>query len=67
MNDVGNLVEKRDEMNEDKRLRKMICRAFPAPEFVPEGKQVIIERLKADEYQVYTKKGVYCFIADHLI
>lgn len=64
MNDVGNSAEKRNEKEEDERLRKMIYRAFPAPEFVPEGKQVIIERLRADEYQVYTIKGTYSFVAE---
>ncbi|EEM25298.1 MULTISPECIES: hypothetical protein [Bacillus cereus group] len=54
---------KREELNEDERLRKMIYRNFPAPEFAPEGKQVIIDRLTSDEYQVYTTKGAYSFIA----
>ncbi|MDX5808444.1 hypothetical protein [Bacillus cereus group sp. BfR-BA-02730] len=64
MNDIGNSSEKRNEKEEDERLRKMIYRAFSAPEFAPEGKQVIIERLRADEYQIYTKKGAYSFVAE---
>ncbi|MEC3269847.1 MULTISPECIES: hypothetical protein [Bacillus cereus group] len=64
MNDVGNLVEKRNKKEEDERLRKMIYKAFPSPEFSPHGKKVIIERVKEDEYQVYTKKGAYSFIAE---
>lgn len=64
MNDIGNSAEKRNEKEEDERLRKMIYRAFSAPEFAPEGKRVIIERLRADEYQVYTKKGTYSFVAE---
>ncbi|WP_205412445.1 hypothetical protein [Bacillus wiedmannii] len=51
-------------MNEDERLRKMIYSNLPASEFAPEGKQVINERLRADEYQVYTKKGTYSFVAE---
>ncbi|WP_283747873.1 hypothetical protein [Bacillus thuringiensis] len=61
--DVVNMKLKREELNEDERLRKMIYRNFPAPEFAPEGKQVIIDRLTSDEYQVYTTKGAYSFIA----
>ncbi|WP_277517688.1 hypothetical protein [Bacillus cereus] len=61
--DITNRKLKREEINEDERLRKMIYRNFPAPEFAPEGKQVIIERLTADEYKVYTKKGTYSFVA----
>ncbi|HDR7922378.1 hypothetical protein [Bacillus paranthracis] len=64
MNDVGNLSEKRNEKEEDERLRKMIYRDFPALEFAPQGKKVIIERVKEDEYQVYTKKGAYSFVAE---
>lgn len=60
--DVFNKKLKREEIKEDERLRKMIYRNFPAPEFAPEGKQVIIERLTKDEYQVYTTKGAYSFI-----
>lgn len=62
--DITNRKLKREEMNEDERLRKMIYRDFPAPKFAPEGKQVIIERLRTDEYQVYTIKGTYSFVAE---
>ncbi len=62
--DITNRKLKREEINEDERLRKMIYSNFSAPDFAPEGKQVIIERLRADEYQIYTKKGAYSFVVE---
>ncbi|MFJ8528439.1 hypothetical protein [Bacillus sp. NPDC094106] len=61
--DIGDLNEKKEEVKEDERLRRLIREQFSAPEFAPKGQQVIIEKVRRDEYQVYTKKGAYSFVA----
>ncbi|WP_242297582.1 hypothetical protein [Bacillus cereus group sp. BfR-BA-01382] len=62
--DVTTFIEKIDAKNKDVSLRFSLHIVFPAPKYAPDGKKVIIEFVKEDEYRVYTKKGDYSIVIE---
>ncbi|MFI8678117.1 MULTISPECIES: hypothetical protein [Bacillus cereus group] len=62
--DIKTYLEKIDDKNKDIGLRESLHIVFSAPKYAPEGKKVIIEFVKKDEYRVYTKKGDYSIVIE---